>query len=170
MKLVLLLVIAAYAASTHPAAADGLPSSHAETLTGRKVEFPAALRGTPAVCVFSFSKGAGDLTMVWMNRLKQDSVNAWSVAELEPAPSLVRGIIRSSMRKGIPPSLLDHSLILTKDTDLWERAVGAAGESLPVLVLFDADGRILWKHQGAFSDETYRELKARLATQGSKPL
>ena len=163
MKLALLIVFACYAAGPYSAAAESIPSSHAETLTGQKLEFPAALRGKPAVCVFGFSKDAGDLTKIWMTRLNQDGVNAWSVAELEKAPSLVRGMIRSSMRKGTPQSLLEHSLILTKDTDLWERAVSANGDRLPVVVLFDADGQILWKYQGAFGDEPYRELKDRLA-------
>ena len=174
MRPALLFVIACCAATLHIAAAEAIPSSHAETLTGQKLEFPAALLGKlpgkPAVCVFGFSKSAGDLTKVWMTRLNEDGVNVWSVADLEKAPSLVRGMIRSSMRKGTPQALLDHSLILTKDTDLWERAVGAAGESLPVVVLFDASGQIVWKYQGAFGDEKYRELKERLATQGSKPL
>ena len=173
MKPALLFVIACFVASPHRVAAEGLPSSHAETLTGQKLEFPAALRGRSAVCVFGFSKGAGDLTKVWMERLNQDGVNVWSVAELEKAPALVRGMIRGSMRKGTPQSLLGHSLILTRDTDLWERAVSASGETLPVVVVFDADGQILWKYQGAFSDEKYRELKEKFATgvrPGSKPL
>jgi hypothetical protein len=144
-------------------AADGnLPVTPAETLAGRKLEFPTALAGKPAVCVFGFSKEAGDRTKVWMTRLSQDGINAWSVAELEAAPALVRGMIRSSMRKGTPQPLLERSLILTKDAKAWKHAVAAKQDNLPVVVLLDGAGRVLWTYEGLFDDERYRELKTKL--------
>jgi hypothetical protein len=144
------------------AAAESLPVTPSETLTGQKVEFPTALAGKPAVCVFGFSKEAGDRTKVWMTRLSQDGINAWSVANLESAPALVRGMIRSSMRKGTPQPLLERSLILTKDEKAWKRAVGANQNNLPVVVLFDASGHPLWTYEGLFGDEPLREIKTRL--------
>jgi hypothetical protein len=155
---VLLLLSAGWAA----AAAENLPVTQAETLTGQKLEFPTALAGKPAVCVFGFSKTAGDRTKVWMTRLSQDGINAWSVANLESAPALVRGMIRSSMRKGTPQTLLEHSLILTKDEKAWKHAVGANQSNLPVVVLLDAAGHPLWTYEGLFADEPYREIKTRL--------
>ena len=155
---VLLLLSAASAA----AAAESLPVTQAETLTGQKLEFPTALAGKPAVCVFGFSKEAGDRTKVCMTQLSQAGLNAWSVANLESAPALVRGMIRSSMRKGTPQPLLERSLILTKDEKAWERAVGANQNNLPVVVVFDATGHPLWTYEGLFAEETLREIKTRL--------
>ncbi len=71
------------AGSGFSAAAGSLPVTPAETLTGQKLSFPAALSGRPAVCVFGFSREAGDRTQVWMTRLSKDGINAWSVANLE---------------------------------------------------------------------------------------
>jgi hypothetical protein len=71
-------------------------------LSAQKLSFPAALAGKPAVCVFGFSKEAGDRTKEWMARLSKEGINAWSVANLEGAPAPVRGMIRSSMRNGTP--------------------------------------------------------------------
>ncbi len=144
------------------AAAESLPVTQAETLTGQKLEFPSALAGKPAVCVFGFSKEAGDRTKIWMTRLSQDGVNAWSVANLESAPALVRGMIRGSMRKGTPQPLLERSLILIKDEKAWKRAVGASQNNLPVVVVFDASGHPLWTYEGLFSEEPLHELKTRL--------
>jgi hypothetical protein len=144
------------------ATAENLPMTQAETLAGQKLEFPAALAGKAAVCVFGFSKEAGDRTKVWMTRLSQDGINSWSIANLEGAPALVRGMIRSSMRKGTPPQLLERSLILTKDEKVWKHAVGAKQDNLPVVVLLDATGSVLWTYEGLFGDEPYRELKNRL--------
>jgi hypothetical protein len=142
--------------------AENLPVTPAETLAGQKLEFPTALAGKPAVCVFGFSKEAGDRTKVWMNRLAQDGVNAWSVANLEGAPALVRGMIRGSMRKGTPQPLLARSLIMTKDAKAWKLALGATQDNLPMVVVFDSTTQVQWKYEGLFGDEPYRELKTRL--------
>jgi hypothetical protein len=127
-----------------------------------------ALAGKPAVCVFGFSKEAGDRAKDWMVRLSADGVNVWSVAELEGAPALVRGMIRSSMRKGTPPALLEHSLVMTKDEKAWKDALGAKNDKLPVVVVLDAAGNVAWTYEGLVGDEAYNELKAKLGTQSVK--
>lgn len=81
---------------------DGLPATRGENLNGQQIEFPAALQGKVSVCVFGFSKTAGDRTKAWTTRLEQEGIEAWSVAGLESAPSFVRGMIKSSMRKALP--------------------------------------------------------------------
>ena len=73
-----------------------------------------------------------------MTRLNQDGINSWSIANLEGAPALVSGMIRSSMRKGTAQPLLERSLILTKDEKAWKHAVGANQNNLPVVVVFDS--------------------------------
>ena len=144
-------------------AAESLPMSQAETLSGRKLEFPAALAGKPAVVVFGFTKEAGDKVKAWMTRLGQEGANAWSVAELEAAPAFVRGMIRGSMRKDTPAAFQDHSLILTKDAKAWKTAVGVKQGNLPVTVLLDSAGQIVWTYEGVFADDPYKELTAKLS-------
>jgi hypothetical protein len=161
----LTLALVLVAGSGFSVAAENLPVTPAETLTGQKLSFPTALAGKPAVCVFGFSKEAGDRTREWMARLVKDGVNAWSIANLEGAPSLIRGMIRSSMRKGTSQPLLEHSLIMTKDEQAWKRAVGAKDDKLPVAVVLDAAGKIVATFEGLPTDEAYRELKAKLGTQ-----
>jgi hypothetical protein len=147
-------------------AAESLPVTPAETLSNQKLDFPTAALGKPAVYVFGFSKAAGDKVKPWMARLSQDGVNCWSVANLEGAPSLVRGMIRSSMRKGTPQSLLDHSLVMTKDEKAWKQALGVKQDGLPVAVLVDSAGQVLWTYEGAFGEEPYHELKGRFEAAG----
>jgi len=57
-------VFALLAAGWPSAAAENLPVTQAETLTGQKLEFSTVLAGKPAVCVFGFSREAGDGTKV----------------------------------------------------------------------------------------------------------
>jgi hypothetical protein len=168
LKVVPAFVFALVAFGGSSGAAEKLPVTPAETLSGHKLEFPTALAGQTAVCVFGFSKEAGDRTKVWMTRLSQDRIDAWSVANLEKAPALVRGMIRSSMRKGTPAALLERSLILTKDAKAWEDALGTKQENLPVVVLFDSSGRLLWSYEGLFGDQPYQELKTKLQAATAK--
>jgi hypothetical protein len=118
--------------------------------------------------VFGFSKEAGDRTKEWMARLSKDDVNAWSVANLEGAPALVRGMIRSSMRKGTPQPLLEHSLIMTKDAQAWKRALGAGDDKLPVVIVLDSKGNIVWTYEGVADEGAYRELQAKFGMQNVK--
>ena len=99
-----------------------------------------------------------------MGRLSQDGIDAWSIANLEKAPAMVRGMIRGSMRKGTPAARLDHSLIMTKDEKLWRQALGVKEDNLPVVVLVDPSGQIVWTYEGVLSDEAYEQLKSRLAS------
>ena len=142
-------------------AAGNLPVTPAETLSGQKLEFPTAALGKPAIYVFGFSKAAGDKVKPWMARLSQDGINCWSIANLEGAPSLVRGMIRGSMRKGTPESLFDRSLVMTKDAKAWKQALAVKQDNLPVAVLVDAMGQVLWTYEGSLDEEPYRELKTR---------
>ena len=149
-------------ALTIAAAAATLPVTPAESLSGKKLEFPTALEGKTAVCVFGFTKEAGDRTKDWMIHLTQDGVNAWSVADLEKAPALVRGMIRGSMRKGVPPERQDHSLVLTKNFKALEEALGVKQENEPVVAIFNSSGQVVWTHEGQFDPKAYEEVKQHL--------
>jgi len=163
LKIALLLLFVFINVSRSSDAAENLPVTPAETLSGQKLQFPTALTGKLSVCVFGFSKEAGDRTKTWMTRLNQDGMNAWSIANLEKAPAMVRGMIRGSMRKGTPAPQQDRSLIMTKDETAWKRALRSTQDNLPVVVLLDPSGRVLWTYEGVFRSDAYGQLKSNLA-------
>jgi hypothetical protein len=138
-----------------------LPATRGENLNGQQIEFPAALQGKVSVCVFGFSKIAGDRTKAWIMRLEKEGIGAWSVADLESAPSLVRGMIKSSMRKGTSESLRARSLVLTKDEKAWKQALDLKQADLPMVAVFDATGQIAWTYEGIVSDDAFARLKAK---------
>jgi len=87
---------------------------------------------------------------------------------LESIPSVARGALRMSMRKGTPKELLDRSLVISKNSKEWKRILEVQRESLPVVVLFDKTGTIVWKRQGTFSSSITDELKAKIAELAGK--
>jgi hypothetical protein len=140
---------------------DGLPATRAENLNGQQIDFPAALQGKVSVCVFGFSKTAGDRAKAWMTRLEKEGLGAWSVADLEGAPLLVRGMIKGSMRKGTSESLRARSLVLTKDEKAWRQALDLKQADLPVVAVFDASGQMAWTYEGIVSDDAFARLKTK---------
>jgi hypothetical protein len=151
------------AALTLTLAAAAWPVTEGETLTGRKMTVPASFAGKPAVLVFSFSRQAGEKVRYWLDPLLKDGVNAWSVANLEAAPRLIRGLIRSGMKKDMLPDAQAHSVLLYKDDKEWRQALGIEKDETPVIVLLDTKGQVVWKHQGLFEQNTYRALLKRFS-------
>ncbi|HEY1760503.1 MAG TPA: hypothetical protein VGG72_34330 [Bryobacteraceae bacterium] len=143
--------------------AQDLPVAPAETIDGKKLEFPTALRGSIATCVFGFGKDSADKVDIWLESLSGDNINAWSVVNLETVPAVARGTIRVSMRIGTPAALRGHSLVISKDYKEWKNILEIQQDNLPVVVLFRADGKIVWKRRGTFSASIADELKAQIA-------
>lgn len=135
-----------------------LPPTPGETLDGRKISFPALLAGKPAVCVFSFSKEAGEKVQAWMEPLVKANVDAYSVANLEAAPRLVRGMIRRGMRSGMPEAYRPRSIILTENEKAWKQALQVTDDRLPLVVRFDASGNIKDRHAGPFDPRALERL------------
>jgi hypothetical protein len=66
------------------------------------------------------------------------------------------------MRRATPQALAEHSLIMTKDEQVWKRALGAKDDKLPVVVVLDSAGNSLWTFAGLASDQAWREIKNHL--------
>lgn len=146
--------------------AQDLPNDKAESISGKKLDFPSALRGSVATCVFGFGKDSSDRVGVWLESLSSENINAWSVVNLESTTAGARGVLRMTMRKGTPKELLDRSLVISKDSKEWKRILEVEKESLPVVVLFDKEGKIVWKRAGTFSSSITDELKSRISELG----
>ncbi len=82
---------------------------------------------------------------------------------LETVPSVARTAIRIGMRKGTPSALQGRSLIIAKYYKELKKILEIQQDNLPVVVLFDASGKIVQKRRGTFSASIEDELKARIA-------
>lgn len=143
--------------------AENLPNTPAETVTGKKVDFPAILHGAISTVVFGFDKDSNDKITVWLESLTADGLNAWALANIENMTTLARPAIRMSLRKGTPAAIQSRSLVASKNIAAWKDALGVTRQDLPVVALFDADGQLVWHRQGTFSESISNELKAEIA-------
>jgi hypothetical protein len=141
-----------------------LPPISGETLTGKTLDLPAAAMGKPSVVIFSFSKAAGTDSRLWSERLTRDvpAVADYSVIELESLPKLLRGMVVSSIKGGMPPRLQERTIVLYHDAALWKQRLACSDDSRAYVILLDPAGRIQWENDGPFSDPSYAALKRNL--------
>ena len=148
--------------------AQNLPATPAETVTGKKVEFPAVLRGAISTVVFGFDKDSNDKITVWLESLTSEGINAWALANIENTTTLARPAIRMNLRKGTPPAIQSRSLVTSKNMAAWKDALGVTRQDLPVVALFDPEAKLVWHRQGTFSESIGNELKSEIAKLATK--
>lgn len=129
-----------------------MPVTQGETLTGQTLVLAQALHGHAGILVASFSKDAGAGSDAWVKALRADpalsGLPVFQAAMLEKAPGFVRGMIKSSLRKQVPPDLQGRFVVLTQDEQLWKAYFGVATDKDPYVVLIGPTGSVLWHGHG----------------------
>ena len=135
--------------------AQVIPHTEAETLSGKKIVWPDAASGHPAVFIVGFSRAGGDSSGRWGKQLRQEfsNVQIYSVAELQDAPKMVRGMIRHSMRGNIPQNEQDTFVVLYQDEDVWKKLADFSDPNDAYMLLVDSMGRIRWRTHGKVPDQ-----------------
>ena len=135
--------------------AQTLPKTGGETLSGKHIVLAEAVRGHAVVLVAGFSREGGAGTGEWVKAIHSDPVLAdvavYQVAEIAGAPSLIRGMIRSGMKKGLTPAQQDAFVVLTEDEAQWKAFLSVADDKVPYVAFLDAHGKVLWLGHGAAS-------------------
>jgi len=72
----------------------------------------------------------------------------YEIAEIAGAPSLIRGMIKSGMRKGVPPDEQSRFVVLTQDEKPWRAYFEVSDDQVPYVILIDGSGKVLWHGHG----------------------
>lgn len=133
----------------------GMPATAGETLSGKKIVLAEAVRGHMTVLVAGFSHDGGLACGYWMKAIRGDAalagVDVYEIAMLEGAPGILRGMIKSGMRKSMPSAEQQRSVVLTQDDKLWEKYFAVSNAQEPQVMLLDAQGNVVWRGHGAAS-------------------
>jgi len=133
-------------------AAQQMPSTAGETLSGKHVVPADLVRGHVSILVAGFSHDAGMQIGEWRKALRSDStldkIPVYELAMLEKAPGMIRGMIKSGMRKGLSPAEQDQIVVITQDQKLWEKFFGVEDDKHPYVLVLNANGDVLWKGNG----------------------
>ena len=156
------------------ASAQTIPDAKAEALSGRKVVLPDDFSSHAAVLIVGFSRSGGDSARRWGKQLSQDlagekNLRIYSVAELQDAPKMVRGMIKHGMRSGLSREEQDFFVVLDQDEDAWKKAADFADTNDAYILLADSTGKILWKTHGKSPDaQSVNALRAEISKMGTR--
>ena len=164
-RFVLLLALAG--AITAAQNSTSLPHIEGTSLAGMQVVLPDAAHGKTAVLIFGFSKASKDASSAWAQKLYGDfggraDFAAYQLPVLEGAPSLIRGMIVSSMKKGVPENQRAFFVPLAKGEAELKKLVSFKESDDAYLVTLDASGQIVHQRHGPFRDADYAALRAEL--------
>jgi hypothetical protein len=150
-------------------AAQSIPHAQADTLSGGKITLPDAVLGHPAIITIGFSRAGGDAASRWGGELRKQlagksDVRFYTVAVLQDAPKMVRGMIRHSMRNGVPKDQQDTFILIYDGEDAWKTFTGFSGADDAYVVVVDSAGTARARVHGKTPDEqSIAVLKGALA-------
>ena len=144
-----------------------MPKVEGESLAGHHIVLPDAASGKVAVLIFGFTKASKTPTAAWAKKISTDfaSQSAFSLYQLpvlEDVPRLVRGMVISSIRKGVPNQTRDRFVpILNGEAEL-KKLVSYKEQDDAYLIVLNRDGKIAAQMHGPVTDAAYAPLKMKL--------
>lgn len=154
--------------------AQNIPAVKGKALDDSEVVLPKPGSQQYLILTIGFSHKSGEQSSAWGKRLFADySSNArvavYQFAELEAAPSIIRGMIVHGMRKDIPAAQHAHFVPMYDHEEDWKKTVKFSALDDAYVLLTTPDGHVLWQTHGAISDAAYAELKSAVANAGANP-
>ena len=144
--------------------AQQLPRIEGESLAGQRVVLPDAASGKAAVLIFGFSKASKTPTAAWEKRIEADfagspALQVYQLPVLEDVPRLVRGMVISSMKKGVPADEQARFVPLFHSESELKKLVDFQRPDDAYLMVVNRSGEVAYKTHGNVTDAGYAQLR-----------
>ena len=161
-RAIFFLAILAYAMG---AFSEEMPQIAGRTLSDKQIAFPSACAGSGCIIVIGFSHGSQSQVKAWTVRANTEfqsipMIAVYSMAVLEDAPRLVRGMAVHGIRSGVPEGQRDHFAIIYQGEAELKRVVGFQKADAAYVLVLDRKGRIYWRASGPVTESLFADLKA----------
>jgi hypothetical protein len=149
------------------AAAQQFPHLQEENLNGQTVVLPEGVSGKVAVLVLGFSHASSTPTGAWAKRAQSDfskdpGFALYQLAVIEAAPSFIRGMITSGMKKGLSDSQRASIVPVVHQEDALKTLVAFKQPDDAYIVLLDRSGHVVYQTHGSTADPGYAELRVKV--------
>jgi hypothetical protein len=150
-----------------------LPAITGENLAGSKVALPDAAKGKVAVLIFGFTKASKTATSAWADQIfsefgTQNGFALYQLPVLESVPGFVRGMVISSMKKGVRENMRDRFVPVLHGEAELKKLVSYKESDDAYLVLLDPTGQIVEQKHGPFRDTAYAQWRTDIQSQLSR--
>ncbi len=144
---------------------DTLPTLRGRDLTGHGVRLPDATRGRVTLLALGFTYDSRFPVEAWTSRFRADfggetGANFYEVPMIGGLGKVARGFIDGGMRKGTAKELHGNVVTVYDDISAWKKRLGDRGESVAHVILLDAGGRVVDRHDGPFDEAAYTRIAA----------
>ena len=145
-----------------------LPKIEGESLAGHQVVLPDEAAGKVAVLVFGFTKASKGPTSAWANKLLADfgtqpEFVLYQLPVLEDVPRLIRGMVISGMKRGVPENKRDHFVpVLRQEAELKKFVHYNEPDDAYLVVLSRAGKTLALNHGSAPSDPNYAPVREQI--------
>ncbi len=155
----LLLASGALAQAVQP-----MPRIEGENLAGGKVILPDAAKGKVAMLILGFTKASKTPTGAWARKLNAEFANRpdfvlYQVPVLEDVPRLIRGMVISGIKKGVPENLRDHFVPIVSGEAELKKLVNYKEPDDAYLVMLDRSGQIVQQQHSSSPDAAYAPVR-----------
>jgi hypothetical protein len=148
--------------------AEPFPAIQAENLLGKKVELPAAVSRHLTLFIIGFTHASQAQTKAWAARLESE-FNPYSIAVLQDAPRLVRGMAVRGIKSEVQERNRDHFLLVFQGEQELKHATDYDRPEDAYVLLVDPGGLIQMRSHGPVSDTAVEEIRSRIAGLGNIP-
>lgn len=147
--------------------AEEMPQIEGESLAGQHVVLPDATRSKVAVLDFGFSRASKVPTSDWGKKLSagfggQPDFALYQLPVLEEVPRIIRGMVISGIRKGVPDNLRDHFVPIVTGEAAIKKLVMYKEPDDAYLVVLNRAGKIVWQQHGPLNDAAYARLRTQI--------
>jgi hypothetical protein len=141
-----------------------MPHIEGESFAGQKIALPNATHGKVAVLVFGFTKASKVPTSAWGQKINAEFGNRsdfelYELPVLEDVPRFIRGMVISSIKKGVPENRRAHFVPIVQNEAELKKLVNYREPDDAYLVALDANGQIAAQTHGSFSDAAYEKFR-----------
>lgn len=130
--------------------AQPFPNIQAENLLGKKIELPGAVSQHPTLLIIGFTHASQAPTKAWAARLENE-FNPYSIAVLQDAPRLVRGMAVRGIKSGVQEKNRDHFLLVFQGEQELKQAADYDRPDDAYVLLVDPGGQIQARWHGPVS-------------------
>jgi hypothetical protein len=163
------ILVGAFVCMALAQASPTMPTIEGESFAGRKVILPDATRDKIGVLIFGFTKASKEPTSAWGAKIRSDlgsraGFEMYQLPVLEDVPRFIRGMVISSIKKGVPEGLRDHFVPILQHESELKKFVGYQEKDDAYLVVLDTTGRVVYQLHGPFSDAAYQNVSGEVQT------
>lgn len=141
-----------------------MPQIEGESLSGHKAILPNAAKGKVTLVAMGFSYESRRPVGTWTKRFRREfgqnpETAFFEVPIISGMARLAKLFIESGMRRGTAKADHDNVITVYGGASGWKERFGAADSDAAYLLLLDRDGRVRWRHAGAFEENAWPQLK-----------